>query len=398
VRLLDQQFLLRPATRYLRLPTLMRPPPTPARSPAEQFRSYQSQRLPNPQVQARGDMAEHGGARDVAQDGCQDEGDAQHESQDAHGDQYGEGFGGDDEQMPAQSHLLLHRLSTVPTTQPEPRPVKIQAETARQVSFKISVFHGVNAGDPVKQPKGECDPESPLPCKCPRSNFTEPPKNIPMPATKSNIIALEMWIKNHVYEPANNYQQAEINDITDDLSQVVCDELVRADDGGQTRGGHGGESDCIQVHGEQGLEGNYPRGQTHVDEVQGVGGRWHDGAGGDHGVGLQAGEDDDARGRSPSYRTSQEKKRERRRRFEAQNLMMVQSHLVLFLATVIYDGDVSSYPTFNMLGKEDIYGKMLQIPRVCNTEGEMAYLRVVFLLGRAAATSWPATAAPVQSS
>jgi hypothetical protein len=73
--------------------------------------------------------------------------------------------------LPAQSHLPLHRLSTVPTTQPEPRPVKIQAEAARGDTSALA--HRVNAGDPVKQPKGECDPESPLPCQCPRRNFTD---------------------------------------------------------------------------------------------------------------------------------------------------------------------------------------------------------------------------------
>jgi hypothetical protein len=135
-----------------------------------------------------------------------------------------------------------------------------------------------------------------------------------------------------------------------------------------------------------------------LDEVQGVGGRWHDDAGGDHGVGLQAGEDDDARDISSSYKTSKEQKRDRGRCLEAQNLMMVQSNLVLFLATVIFDEDISSYPTFNMMGKEDIYGKMFQIPWLCNMEGGMIYLRVVSHLGCAAVTSRPATAVPVQSS
>ena len=32
----------------------------------------------------------------------------------------------------------------------------------------------------VKQPVGECDPESPLPCQCLRRNFTEPPETLPI--------------------------------------------------------------------------------------------------------------------------------------------------------------------------------------------------------------------------
>jgi hypothetical protein len=64
-------------------------------------------------------------------------------------------------------------------------------------------------------------------------------------------------------------------------------------------------------------------------------GRGHDGSDGDHGVGVYAGEDDDARGRSSKFKTSQEQKRGRC--LEGQNLMMVHSNLVLFLATVILE-------------------------------------------------------------
>jgi hypothetical protein len=49
----------------------------------------------------------------------------------------------------------------------------------------------------VRQPKGECDPESDLPCSCPRRVFVEPPDKLPMPATASNRKVLEEYIKNH---------------------------------------------------------------------------------------------------------------------------------------------------------------------------------------------------------
>ena len=65
-----------------------------------------------------------------------------------------------------------------------------------------------------------------------------------------------------VYEFANNYQQAGINNITDELSQVVCDELERDDGGGQAQGVHGGEDGCIQVHGESRLEDRHHWGQV----------------------------------------------------------------------------------------------------------------------------------------
>ena len=49
----------------------------------------------------------------------------------------------------------------------------------------------------IRQPTGECDPESDLPSSCPRRSFAEPPDQLPMLATKSNVPALEGWIREH---------------------------------------------------------------------------------------------------------------------------------------------------------------------------------------------------------
>ena len=56
----------------------------------------------------------------------------------------------------------------------------------------------------IRQPKGECDPESDLPCSCPRRNFMDPPEELPMPATASNRKELEDWIKNYYKTSAFN--------------------------------------------------------------------------------------------------------------------------------------------------------------------------------------------------
>ena len=53
----------------------------------------------------------------------------------------------------------------------------------------------------VRQPPGECDP---VPSSCPRRSFAEPPDQLPMPANKSNIHALENWIRTHFKESAFN--------------------------------------------------------------------------------------------------------------------------------------------------------------------------------------------------
>ena len=56
----------------------------------------------------------------------------------------------------------------------------------------------------VRQPKGECDRESDLPCSCPRRVFVEPPDQLPMPATASNRKVMEEFIKNHFKAGAFN--------------------------------------------------------------------------------------------------------------------------------------------------------------------------------------------------
>jgi hypothetical protein len=56
----------------------------------------------------------------------------------------------------------------------------------------------------VRQPKGECDPESDLPCSCQRRVFMEPPDQLPVPATASNRKVLEEYIKNHFRAGAFN--------------------------------------------------------------------------------------------------------------------------------------------------------------------------------------------------
>ena len=57
--------------------------------------------------------------------------------------------------------------------------------------------HGApsQGGQAVRQAVGDCDPESDLPCSCPRRQFREPPESLPMPATASNREALEIYIK-----------------------------------------------------------------------------------------------------------------------------------------------------------------------------------------------------------
>ena len=56
----------------------------------------------------------------------------------------------------------------------------------------------------IRQPVGECDSESELPCSCPRRRFVAAPSSLPMPAVESNREALEDFIKDHYRAGAFN--------------------------------------------------------------------------------------------------------------------------------------------------------------------------------------------------
>ena len=97
----------------------------------------------------------------------------------------------------------------------EPKRIKpdANASVASKTSYKTSKMEGSkadrmeSAGEAIKknnvastavrQPQGECDPESDLPCSCQRRVFVEPPEQVPVPATASNRKVLEDYIKNH---------------------------------------------------------------------------------------------------------------------------------------------------------------------------------------------------------
>ena len=47
------------------------------------------------------------------------------------------------------------------------------------------------------QEYGECDPDSELPCRCPRREFVDPPSSLPYPPIEENREKLEVWINDY---------------------------------------------------------------------------------------------------------------------------------------------------------------------------------------------------------
>jgi hypothetical protein len=65
-------------------------------------------------------------------------------------------------------------------------------------------IHAGGPSDITRKPLGQCDPDSALPCSCPRRQFTDPPDVLPMPATTVNRSKLEDWIRNYYASSAFN--------------------------------------------------------------------------------------------------------------------------------------------------------------------------------------------------
>ena len=93
----------------------------------------------------------------------------------------------------AKASMTRYKASKMAGAKPD------QQEVAREITKNKDV-----TSTSVQQPKGECDPESDLPCSCPRRRFVEPPEEMPMPATTSNRIGLEDYIKEHFKAGAFN--------------------------------------------------------------------------------------------------------------------------------------------------------------------------------------------------
>ena len=62
--------------------------------------------------------------------------------------------------------------------------------------------HEMDGG--VYQEEGECDPDSELPCRCPRREFVDPPTCLPFEPTEENRAKIEGWIKEYFKGSAFN--------------------------------------------------------------------------------------------------------------------------------------------------------------------------------------------------
>ena len=107
------------------------------------------------------------------------------------------------------SRSILSELGCLPEKFPEigrfPKSKAIDQPAGGNSGIILSSVSSNSGGDqPVRQPAGECDPDSPLPCSCPRREFTDPPDALPMPATASNRKALEDYIKDRYKASAFN--------------------------------------------------------------------------------------------------------------------------------------------------------------------------------------------------
>ena len=66
-----------------------------------------------------------------------------------------------------------------------------QETVDKETESRETDIPGPGSSTSVRQPVGDRDPESELPCSCPRRTFADPPEEMPMPAMASNRKALQ---------------------------------------------------------------------------------------------------------------------------------------------------------------------------------------------------------------
>ena len=68
-----------------------------------------------------------------------------------------------------------------------------QVRVEKEPGLEVNVVES----EAVYQEEGKCDPDSELPCRCPRREFVDPPDELPYPPTEENRKKLEDWIKQY---------------------------------------------------------------------------------------------------------------------------------------------------------------------------------------------------------
>ena len=92
------------------------------------------------------------------------------------------------------SRHTCERLGIIDEKFPKPLHVGADEEHAE--------VQEVNGG--VYQEYGDCDPDSTLPCRCPRREFVDPPDKLPYEPTAENREKIEVWIKDYFAGSAFN--------------------------------------------------------------------------------------------------------------------------------------------------------------------------------------------------
>ena len=99
------------------------------------------------------------------------------------------------------SRTTITKLGLLPTTFPQ---VPLGGSSVMGSSSATQDQVVVADTSEVRQPDGECDPDSPLQCSCPTREQVQPPQKIPFPATVENRLRLENYIKEYFKSSAFN--------------------------------------------------------------------------------------------------------------------------------------------------------------------------------------------------
>ena len=105
------------------------------------------------------------------------------------------------------SCTTLQKMGVLPSNFPEIGQFNMNGEKEEISRLNEILIEGLVDSDnlqAVRQPVGQCDPESELPCSCPRHQYRDPPERLPFPAIPENREKLEKWLLEYYASSAFN--------------------------------------------------------------------------------------------------------------------------------------------------------------------------------------------------
>ena len=105
---------------------------------------------------------------------------------------------------------MLRQLGVLPVEFPKVGQFSPDSQAGKSKVDKVSAEDKKVTEQTMFQPRGQCDPESHLPCQCPMRTVVEVPEKLPMAAVPENRKKLEDLILGHLMFANDSPCQAQL--------------------------------------------------------------------------------------------------------------------------------------------------------------------------------------------